>query len=197
MSEFLTASVNRGPCNTYACVVPDFSPKSLENAYTGGQNAKRIFALSFNLQNNGMPFSVFLSYLSTYSTLSQLALGLSSVYGQWFRMNTMIFTKKITRTLTTIQSLVFDIWSQKSSFLSVGKIWSRFFSIWGFISSTWIPGTSSGSSWTVERDETVDKKVFFPVQVLQNVSFTKPSVCNLEKLQLIFLKEKLNFQHKM
>ena len=45
--RFLTASVNRGPCNTYACVVPDFSPKSLENAYTGGQNAKRIFALSF------------------------------------------------------------------------------------------------------------------------------------------------------
>ena len=43
---FLTASVNSGPSNTFVCSW-NFSPKSLENAYTGGQNAKRIFALSF------------------------------------------------------------------------------------------------------------------------------------------------------
>ena len=48
--RFLTASVNSGPSNTFVVVVVgDFPPKLLENAYTGGQNAKRIFALSFNL----------------------------------------------------------------------------------------------------------------------------------------------------
>ena len=42
---FLTASANCGLRNTFVCS-SDFSPKSLENAYTGGQNAKHIFALS-------------------------------------------------------------------------------------------------------------------------------------------------------
>ena len=42
---FLTASVNSGPSNTFACSWGLY-PKLLENALTGGQNAKRIFALS-------------------------------------------------------------------------------------------------------------------------------------------------------
>ena len=46
--RFLTASANCGPSNTYVVVVlvGYFPPNSLENAHTGGQNAKRIFALS-------------------------------------------------------------------------------------------------------------------------------------------------------
>ena len=43
---FLTANVNSGPCNTNSWCSLYFSPKSHENVFTGGQNAKRIFALS-------------------------------------------------------------------------------------------------------------------------------------------------------
>ena len=81
--SFLTASVNSGPSNTYVCSLY-FSPKSLENAFTGGQNAKRIFVLSFfylsllwcisfnvflslctlihKIGRNGIPYQVYFRY---------------------------------------------------------------------------------------------------------------------------------------
>ena len=59
---FLAASVNCGPSNTYVVLlVSDFNPKLLQNAYTSGQNAKRIFALSF-LIFSPISDSVFIYY---------------------------------------------------------------------------------------------------------------------------------------
>ena len=44
---FLTASVNRGPSNTFVLVQPLVQNRLRTRTPTGGQNAKRIFALSF------------------------------------------------------------------------------------------------------------------------------------------------------